>query len=317
MKNISNILIYSCLAILFNGCLNDDGTLGQVVTFDIPKEEPRMVCAANFLDTDTVFNVLLSLSKGVNDDPYTDKMDKASVQLFKDNVLVTDFPKKTPIGSTFSFNTTNYSFINKKVLTDGEYKLNIAYSPYKPIEAIMKMPEKVNIKSAKYVPDGFVLADGDKKDEFTVEFVDPAGQNYYDFEIFYEYKDGTGLIRYDQPYDVTTSTAGSGLFSDSDRTTIFNDAIFNGKTHKLRIGVRGNSGFFDPNTGLFVSDANAIIIKFYSLSKDSYLYEKSLQEYENSQGNPFGAEPSQINTNFKNGFGMFEVRRISTLRLEL
>jgi hypothetical protein len=40
-----------------------------------------------------------------------------------------------------------------------------------------------------------------------------------------------------------------------------------------------------------------------------------LDQYLNSEGNPF-SEPSQVNTNFTNGFGIFQLSRASSFKIK-
>ncbi len=90
MKKIIFLLIICNAAILVLNSCNPD-SFQQVVSFDIPKENPQMVSTVKFNDTDTILNVYLSATVGANDAPYKDKMDKAAVKLYKNNALFVDF----------------------------------------------------------------------------------------------------------------------------------------------------------------------------------------------------------------------------------
>ncbi len=173
------------------------------------------------------------------------------------------------------------------------------------------MPTKVPITSCTLTPNGFTKIDGDKLEELIINFDDPSGSNYYQIRVAYEQVYKNGNIVYNTPYEITTSISGDGPFSDQDRNILFNDVSFNGKPYKLRLGIGGSNQFGSDVV------TTALLVQLSSITKDAFLYEKSLAEYYRSEGNPFGAEPSQINTNFTNGYGLFQIRRNSTFRIKL
>ncbi|KAA3640405.1 MAG: DUF4249 family protein, partial [Bacteroidetes bacterium] len=45
-------------------------------------------------------------------------------------------------------------------------------------------------------------------------------------------------------------------------------------------------------------------LELVNLSKDGYLYLRSLEDYYNSEGNPF-AQPATVYSNIENGYGIF------------
>jgi hypothetical protein len=309
MKKLSYLLILCNLAILVLNSCNPD-SFGQVVTFDIPKEAPKMVCTANFSDKDTTLSVYLSLTLGTNEKSYSDKMDKATVKMYKDNVLFANFLDVEQYFGGVQ-NTAQYTTNLSTPLTDGEYKLNITYPPYLPIEAKMTMPSKVAIKTGKLTKQAFTLSDGNKLNELVIDFDDPSVLNYYQVKVSYELQSKNGNTVFMSPYQLTTSTSGDGPGSDQDRNILFNDASFNGKSYKLRLGMSDSNQFGSEFKEVAV---NVLLI---SMTKDAFLFEKSLAEYYRSQDNPFGSEPSQVNTNFTNGYGLFQVTRTSKKRILL
>lgn len=58
------------------------------------------------------------------------------------------------------------------------------------------------------------------------------------------------------------------------------------------------------NNDIKQSDTANIYIEIKSVSKDFYLYQKTLKEYYNSINNPF-SEPAEVYSNIKLGYGIF------------
>ncbi len=78
-------------------------------------------------------------------------------------------------------------------------------------------------------------------------------------------------------------------------TTLFNDNLFNGKEHFVRLRIKS-----DSNLGI----TESVIIVLFSVSEDYYDYfiEKNLQD--DIREDPF-AQPVEVSTNVKNGLGIF------------
>ncbi len=314
MKHIINkIGFIAFMALGFSAC--DENSFEQVVSYEIPEEEPRLVTYAEFTDKDSVLSAMIGRSLGINSTRPDDKMDKAKVELFKNNSLIMGFDP-LPDGSN-PFDKVRYYNNTKKATNifndDTDYKLVVTYAPYKTIESTIRPPKKVDITGIEYNPFKFVSGGGGKSDEVLVEFLDPPGENFYKFSISIGVKDPfSSTIEYQDPY-IQTSTASNDIFGSGDAELTISDAAFNGKKYKFRCGltIQNIGSFFDPKTGNFVTgEIKEMVVKMTSISKEAYYYEKSVQQYENTQGNPF-AEPTQINTNMKNGFGFFRIGRVS------
>ena len=305
--------IIAFVALSFYAC--DENSFEQVVTYDIPEEEPRLVTYAEFNDKDSLLFPLVGRSIGVNSTRPDDRMDKAKIELFKDNNLIMAFKPLTD--SALFYDKVRYYTSTKKATNifkdDTDYKLVVTYAPYKTIESTVRPPKKVDIIGVEYNPNKFVSADGGKSDEVLVEFVDPPGENFYKFSIYIGIKPVfSDKVEYQIPY-IQTSTTNNDLFGSGDAELTITDAAFNGKKYKFRCGItiQNNGGYTDPKTGVFITgELKDMIVRMTSIPKEAYYYEKSFQQYENTQDNPL-AEPTQINTNIKNGFGFFSIGRVS------
>jgi len=126
-------------------------------------------------------------------------------------------------------------------------------------------------------------------------------EKFYSVKMFY-YADKL-------PYPVETDT----LYSDLIHFSINGDNVF--KTYKFNEGYLFSNQYFSGNSTDFIlnidntlylkqSDTAKIYIEIKSISKDFYLYQKSLKEYYNSINNPF-SEPAEVYGNINFGYGIF------------
>jgi len=81
---------------------------------------------------------------------------------------------------------------------------------------------------------------------------------------------------------------------------IFDDAVFNGKKHLLKI--------YSEDIRVAKSDLSKkdvpVYIYFRSINKELYNYYLSMKKYNEVQDNPF-SEPVNVYSNIKNGYGIF------------
>ena len=114
---------------------------------------------------------------------------------------------------------------------------------------------------------------------------------------------GTTIIGYQYSYD-DTFTSPDIIFHDGQlakddggwepyMTNVFDDHLFDGTDHTFTLDTRLTRGM-----------NKRIILELQSISKDLYLYLKSMQIYERSSDDVF-ASPVSIYTNVRNGWGVF------------
>jgi len=105
----------------------------------------------------------------------------------------------------------------------------------------------------------------------------------------------------------TKKTNMDGAFMESklDRYNIFSDELIDGKTHTITVKVSiDHNKFYDMvDTTTY---AHRVTIDLQSISKDYYLYLKSLKALEIAD--PFMSEPVQIYTNVTGGLGIVGAR---------
>ena len=318
MKSIK-YLILGFAAIAFAAC--NSSSFEQVVTYDIPEEAPKLVTYAEFTDADTTFRPMVGRSVGINSKLPVDSMKDAKMSLYKNNNLIMSFnsyydKKKNSYKNVYFYK--NSTTVNNPFSDDADYKLKVEYAPYKTIESTIRPPQKVDILGIEYNPLGFTDVDGDKSDEALVEFLDPPGENFYKISVSMKVKDDAGVVSYKTPFIKTTTS--NSIFGGGDSDLSFNDETFNGGKHKFRMGleIRGGGKGGGPggpggpgggNNNTFTKQE--VVVRLISISKEAYYFERSVSQYKASQDNLFGAEPTQVNTNFVDGYGYFRIGRVA------
>ena len=326
MKKIIYIASIFSLALTFFACNSD--SFEQVVTFDVPKEKARLVVSCEYLNNSDTLQVFISSSWNASDTALpTSKMDNCKVELYEGTQKIIDVPYKlTQIGygSNFSGQSSNnvqqgyYVAKMNGALSEKEvYTLKVSAAGFETVEAKSIVPQLINIKKVTFKKNGFKslggggFGGGSTKDLFAVEFDDPTGENYYNIECIEYQRDTVTKKLYQARKTFSTNQKfNTDIFnddSDYNRSLLFTDNLFNGKTFIFKMGVEtGYREYFnnpDP-----VSNNNYKIegydIRLYSMSKERFIFNNSLEDFYNNEGNPFG-EPVPLYTNFDKGFGLF------------
>lgn len=285
MKNKSFIIfligIFGSVG-MFSSCTTN-------VTVDIPDYKIQLV-ANSFAVKDSMFKVNVSHSLNALDNATPPPVNNASVLLYENEILV---------DSLLNNSSGKYSSIY--IPQSGKnYSLKISAPNFKTIESETTVPESVLISS--YHLDSLTSNSGNEQfnASLTFSFNDPAAaENYYEVMLYredtsFDFIDSTvyGISR----YPLTLSSQDPAIeITDSytaDRAFI-TDEFFNGKTFNGKISFEYHS----------FSSGN-LYISFKAVSKEYYLYQKTLAVHYGSQNNPF-AEPAQVYSNIKNGLGIF------------
>lgn len=294
MKYILSFLLLACL-IPLTSC--NENSFSQVVEIDIPPHEPALSVRALFQQNDDRLSLLLTDSRGIIEATPFEVQKEAVVQLFENE-------QPLPV---FSYNTSTSRFTapipNGFGQTETVYRLEISAPNFKTIQATQTMPRPISILAGKYTPNGTFSSEGDKVDAIEIEFQDPADEeNYYAFS-------GIQRIAYFNGQD--TSYYDSGIYLDSNdplinfgtgQLLLLSDAAFNGNTYKASM-----YSYNELTEGV-------IKIQLLSLSRDTYLYHRSLSNYYDAVDNPF-AEPVNVHQNIENGYGIFGLAAVSEIDL--
>jgi hypothetical protein len=321
MRNIIKIFIYiSLFSSLLSSC--DEDSFSQIVTFDVPLEAPRLVVNCNYTIGEDSIVVLLGKSRNTGDTTYNipREMKNAKVELFKNGTKFLDIPYYEPANGFYSSTIFQLNGIASKIKEGESYLLKVSMAGYENVEAEQKAPIKPIVSSPFYKEDGFstnVLGGGNNKSNL-VQFnlADPADENFYTVALFIHFQDTISNISYTKPdYHELDQQFSSSLFDDSYgvKHTV-TDGIFNGKKFNFRMGTSKFFFYWDSNTNEQIKDIK--ISKYqafvYGISKEKYFYESSLDAFNNDIDILFG-EPVVVNSNIKNGFGIFSIRNVSVI----
>jgi hypothetical protein len=277
------------------GC--DPDRFSQIVDIDIPPHQSRLVLNARFAATDTILSALVSNSLGILDEAEYRRMEDATVRLFYEGQLFQEL----------QYDPASVKFI--AALSQGLgagpglYRLEAMAPGYDPVFAEQRMPRAVAIESLRVEKDGAIDDEGRKADGVKVQFSDPAGEeNYYALELIYEALNiqpngDTSILFY---YPLYASTLDQIVQSGNEFQQLFTDKSFDGNRYTLNLYLySGNIDFEYPNGRLRA--------RLLSLSRSSYLYDLSLQQYFDTVDNPF-AEPVTVHSNINGGYGIFGLR---------
>lgn len=301
MKNISIIIV--SLALLFSLTACDEDSFTQVVEVDIPAHESAIVLNGVWATQDTAFSLLVSNSLGIIDrDDYTYPED-AIVKLYKNDVLLSDL--------IFAPDYNLYTLPEDILINEegASYKIEAQFGTLKAVSATQVMPSKVEITDAEYEAEGAAGEFGERMDQHIISFNDPADEdNYYAIKGYRE----TTYNTYDPsttPPTIDTITEFQSLYlASTDPTVSFSpiglivsDKAFNGQTYNLR-----------ATSYLQWGEQGNIFYELSNISKESYLYFRSLEAYSNAQNNPF-AEPATVYSNVTDGYGIFGLMASDTI----
>lgn len=176
---------------------------------------------------------------------------------------------------------------------DQLFKLEISHPVLGKATAEQTMPRPVVISEPKFKKDAGVDVDGFKYSTVNFKIHDPAGQeNYYQIKILFS--DETE----DRSYYIG-SWSNDPIFSvsyDSD-ALLLSDKTFDGKDFpvKIPVNVYSEDDFQDK-----------LFIEIKGISKDFYLYARSMNIYQESDDFGF-SEPVSVYNNIINGLGIFSL----------
>lgn len=292
IKYILPILILSSLC--FTSC--DEDSFSQVVTIDVPEHDPLPVLN---LQVDAgqrrSISALVTNSKGILDPESTyDIPEDAEVTLYRNGTIFG--------AMAYQSQTLRYEFNHDDPFpgqAGDTYVLEAKIPGFDLVAVPQTMPVQPIISNATYEVEGTIDPEGYRVDELIVDIQDAqAGiTNYYGLLLKQVYVDIDG-----NGDTVSISRNNIGLDSNDPLVSyasryglIFTDEGFSGGEYQLRCYT-----YYSLNEG------HTLEVELYQLSKDAFLYDRSLEQYYNAIDNPF-AEPVTVHSNVPGGFGVFTV----------
>lgn len=301
-RNIFSLICFATIAMMLASCSGDK--FSQIVEIDLPDHTPMLSVSAEFSIEDTLLTAFVYQTYATNEKPDSTNVANAMVKLYKDGELVREFALRQ-----FTFIQDSYEAESAGILSaeGSTYRLEVSAPGFATVFAEQKMPGKVEIAEVTVKPENVPDPDGSKLDELIVEFDDPAGEaNYYALEAFQNfcYWDGIDTFCFNNP--VYLDSFDPLLEYSGNNSLIISDKTFDGK----RVTLRATS----YNSLLPNSPEERLIVQLVHLSREKYLYLRSLYQYQNADGNPF-AEPVTVQGNIEGGVGIFSLESVDTVQV--
>lgn len=288
----------------------------SITEVEIPEHEQQLAVTANFNATYGNFAfVYVGHSKGILDSTSYEIIKDAQVDLYKGDVLKHNF-------QFLNSNNQEDGWYRTDSITLGEgqtYTLKVTDETYGTVEATQTVPNIVPVLSGTFEANNVIDRYGDRRDEVTIEFQDPKGiQNYYTVNIGviyrFENEDTSFVARWFSPVfpvdPILDDLPYGGLF--------LSDASFDGERYTLRFGtaVREQVSFNNRVNEILSGPPEKIVVTLTAVSKDYYLFRKTLSTYYDNEDNPF-AEPVVIHNNIEGGNGIFTLNISNEFEIDL
>jgi len=259
----------------------------MTIDVELPEKSPKLVVNSIFDNRLNNFTLNLSKSKSILESENIEFVETAVVKLFENNSLLHQL--------VYVSNGLYASPSAVEFTTGKTYSIEVIDSNLGTASAFDIMPDSVTVKS---VTTRYVESEG--KQLFTLIFDEPANtENYYLLSLYERnsemHENYSIWIESDDPMFELDMFYFNGLF--------FSDELINGKNVSLN---------FYSYKGGFYEQKNEYLIDLQSVSKDFYLYLKSLSQHLQTIDAPL-SEPVKVHNNIKNGFGIFGAKSHSTI----
>jgi len=321
MQNIKYIT-YILSSFLLLSC--GENFFDSIVEVEVPTHESNLAVTAHLSNLDEVSLVHVTHTVGILDNENAAAVKDAKVELYADNQLVQTYDYMElyeEIGPNGQTQTRDIYVVEDAppFEVDKMYELRVSTPSYGEAVATQLLSKPVSILSGTYEEDGISGIFGeettidstgsestDRAEEIAIKFQDKRGEkNYYAVQAigFYDTPTPAGIVEFGEkfylsPVDPATEEGLNAL--------IFSDATFDGKEYEFKMAA-----FFVQTEGL-----KRIEVILYAITEDRFLYEKSLINHENNDGNPF-AEPVIIHENISQGNGIFTMSAGDVFTIEV
>ncbi|MBI1184066.1 DUF4249 family protein [bacterium] len=266
----------------------------KVIDFKGEVKTPKIVINSLF-NTEDSFKVMISNSLSLVDQAQLKALNEATVKLYDANHSL--------LGDGILTTDGNYYIPDVDIAQGNTYRIEVSNDGFTSVWAENEVPGKTAIVSVDInnINDQF---NGPSK-QISMKFKDdPGSENFYMVEVFtdysFEYIPGNfdtyhsrQVLTTNDPSLSNNALSNGGYASDR---LVFSNANFKGKEYTFVFSTYD----YTPHD----SEKVHVELHFSTLSKEAYSYFKSLDKYNQTDGNPF-ATPVQVFTNVENGFGIF------------
>lgn len=273
-----------CIFIIASSCTN-------VLEIDRALEKPKLVVNA-FFTTDSTWVVRLTRSRDILDNS------PGSFELVEDAKVVILDQHNTVVETLVPGYANSFRFQYRgdtKPVVGEQYAITIQ-TDTDVIQAVSAIPPPVEIKSVKVDSSRFNSTGSDI--EVSIMFDDPVvRKNFYAIKIlrsaFQVYNNDTTRFREDVHFDPIDPALKDNLSNGA--MTLFDDNLFNGKTHLFRLTLRPQFS---------IGNTENLKVVLLTVSEEYYHYFVTRHLQDNKREDPF-AQPTQVFSNVKNGLGIF------------
>jgi hypothetical protein len=289
------------------------------VTIEIPKKDPKLVIKG-LLEKNEVVVVTVGKSRGVLD-PVSYQTSLVEQYTVK-NALPVIYENGAAI-DTLVYDAANYEYkakYNSRIRDGFLYTIRVTAPGFTMAEASSLLPSQSVITEVRRIRNARTNIDGDLVDDITIKLDDPAGEkNFYLIQVWA----ATGSMFGNRIWCVSSTDkdlepigedtdplAQDNCFDGS--SLLMKDVNFNGAQKQLKISVISNElQEYQDSQGR----RHRPYIKVLRITEDQFKYVKSYNIYTTAGDNPF-AEPANVYSNIKNGYGIFAVSTaaVDTLR---
>ena len=301
MKKLISFLI---IIIVLSSCEKD-------VTIKLPQKDPKLV-VNGLLAKDSIIAVSVGRSRSVLDPVNNWGSSTAEAYLLKNATAI--IYENGSLLDTLVFDSSQYRYIspnNKTVKTGNSYSIKVNAPGYAQAEAATSVPSQSMIEEVIRTKNARTNSDGEQQDEVIVKLNDPAETNFYLVQFFRPtYGSGSANPIYcvsTTDKDIEPIGDNADPFSTENcydgNSLLMKDVNFNGKIKQLRFYINSYElqEIMDPSGQVLKP-----FVKVLRITEDYFKFVKSYHVYFNSADNPF-AEPANVYTNVKNGYGVFSV----------
>lgn len=282
--------IYTLSLFLILGFSSCEDAFTTTREIDIPEHEEKLSVFTTVHDT--LSHTFIGHSKKIDDNSQYENV-KANVSLLENDIEILAFEYTHQDQGDF------INYLSSKVKEDAVYKLIVESDKFGTATSTQTAPKKTVIENLKYVIDGGVDEfDGTPTDLIEFTIVDEKDkENFYLFGLEGLRK---GSNNYDHVYfNPKQYIPMENVYFKSFNGYILSDKNYDGVKRKIEFNLDKN--FSGPEY-----DYEKIKLTIKSLTKDTYNFLVSNEQYEESEYNPF-AEPVVIHNNIENGYGLFSV----------
>ncbi|GHA75249.1 DUF4249 domain-containing protein [Pontibacter akesuensis] len=298
----------------------------MVQEVDIPPHQPKLTLRAildnsgqrpaGFYDEDKVY---IGMSQGILESDNLQGVDNATVRLYNAaGQVVEEYAHKGVMIEGYRSLWGVYMPVSGFQPLAGEtYTMRAEAPGFEPIEATTSVPALPVVTAVSFdereagdlgygleIEGTLRLTIQDKADE----------KNFYRVRVY----------ALDSAYQATGSTAYSidpdtdielGNTEEVELNSLFSDEFYTSGIISFSSDIRVFSYGFEKGTGKEIP-VKYLEVQVTQVTKEEYLFQKTLQAQNNTEGNPF-AEYSNVYSNVKNGYGVLSGMSITRVVVEL